>query len=112
MAIAHATPGQVINLEPFGLAIVGERTKTLVKDNDFEAARLVVHAGKEIPTHQVEGAITVFCLEGSVVFSAGSKSTALKQGDWLYLRGNEPHSLKGIEDSSLLVTIVLRKHDR
>jgi hypothetical protein len=59
MAILHATPGEVINLEPYGLTIARQRTTTIVKDEDFEAARLVVRAGKEIPTHQVAGAISV-----------------------------------------------------
>jgi quercetin dioxygenase-like cupin family protein len=33
----------------------------------------------------------------------------LNAGEWVYLDGGEPHSVKGIEDSSLLLTILFEK---
>lgn len=63
---------------------------------------------KEIPTHQVAGEITVRCLEGQVAFTAGESTRDLEAGQLLLLAGNAPHALRGIEDASLLVTILLR----
>jgi quercetin dioxygenase-like cupin family protein len=84
------------------------KTTTLVKTDDLEVIRLVVPAGKEIPTHKAPGPITVQCLEGRVSFTAQGETKELYAGTFTYLKTAEPHSLKGIEDSSLLVTILLR----
>jgi quercetin dioxygenase-like cupin family protein len=108
MAVAHAKPGEPISVRPLGAALRGEKTKTLVKTDSLEVIRLVVPAGKEIPTHQVAGEITVQCLEGRVSFTAGDNTRDLGAGDLLFLSGNAPHALRGIEDASVLVTILLR----
>ncbi len=53
--------------------------------------------------------ITVQCLEGRVSFTAHGKTEQLVPGDFLYLAEAEPHALSAIDDSSLLVTILLPK---
>jgi quercetin dioxygenase-like cupin family protein len=108
MAIHHAKSGEVVEL-PLGTGLRTSTTTTLVKTNELEVIRLILPAGKEIPVHQAPGAITVQCLEGRVLFTAHEKSQELDAGKFLYLTPTEPHSLKGVEDSSLLVTIVLPK---
>ena len=80
-----------------------------MKTDDLEVIRLVVPSGKEIPTHKAPGPITVQCLEGRVSFTAQGRSQEIDGDTFLYLRNAEPHSLKGIEDSSVLVTILLGK---
>jgi quercetin dioxygenase-like cupin family protein len=80
----------------------------LVKTETLEIIRLVIPAGKEISRHQAPGEITVQCLEGRVTFTAGSERKELEAGQLLYLAGEVPHSLHGIEDASLLLTIILR----
>lgn len=106
MAVPHAKPSEIISL-PLGEALAGSRTTTLVKTERLELIRLVVPAGKEIPTHQAKGPITVQCLEGRVAFTAGGKTQELHAGQMLYLLVGEPHALKGVEDASLLVTLLL-----
>jgi quercetin dioxygenase-like cupin family protein len=106
MSIPRAISGEVVRLR-LGAALLGAKTMTLVKTNNLEVIRLVVPAGKEIPTHKAPGEITVQCLEGRVQFTAHDKSQELGAGQFLYLAAAEPHSLRGIEDSSLLVTIQL-----
>jgi quercetin dioxygenase-like cupin family protein len=107
MAVERAEPGEVIDVRPLGPRLPDEITKTLIKTDRLEVLRLVVPAGKEIPAHQVSGEITVQCLEGRVAFRAGEATRELEAGHMLYLRGNEPHSVRGIEDGSLLITILL-----
>ena len=110
MAIPHAKSGEVVQLR-LGAALPETKTMTLVKTNSLEVIRLVVPAGKEIQTHKAPGEITVQCLEGRVLFTAHEKVQELGAGQLLHLAAAEPHSLKGIEDSSLLVTICLPKKE-
>jgi quercetin dioxygenase-like cupin family protein len=107
MAIPHAASGQIVDVRPLGKSLSQSVTTTLVKTDRLEVIRLVLPAGKVIPSHQVPGEITVQCLEGEVEFSAGECSQVLSAGQLLYLRGSEPHSLQGVQDASVLVTIQL-----
>ncbi len=84
------------------------RTHALVKTSEFEAIRLVLLAGKELKDHKVDGSITLQCLEGRVFFRFEDESRLMTGGDWLYLDGGVIHSLLAQEDSSLLLTIMLR----
>ena len=106
MSIKHAKPGEVIQL-PLGAALCSSKTTTLVKTVDLELIRLVLAAGKELPTHDAPGEIIVQCLEGRVAFTADGKTQELTPGQMLYLAAGEPHAVKGIENSSLLVTLLL-----
>ena len=56
---------------------------------------------------EAKGEIIVQCLEGKIGFTACGKTNELEAGHLLYLPAGEPHSLQGIEDGSLLVTILL-----
>ncbi len=108
MAIPHAAPGEVVSVRPLGSALTRTKTATLIKTKALEVIRLVIPAGKDVPAHRVAGEITVQCLEGRIAFTAGGGTHDLAAGDLLYLSGGETHSLHGIEDASVLVTILLR----
>ena len=110
MAIPHAKPGEVVDVRPLGSALASAQTKTLVRAEQVEVIRLVVPAGKEIPEHKAKGEIVVQCLEGRVAFTAFGKTHNLEAGKLLYLPTGEPHSVKGVENASLLLTILLPKH--
>ena len=107
MAILHATPGEVIDLNPLGNAFDSAQTHTLFKTHDLEVIRLVLPAGKKLPPHRVPGEITVHCLEGRVDFYVDGARRDLTAGTLLYLAGGSEHSLEAIDSSSLLVTILL-----
>ena len=106
MAMHHAKAGEVVDLRPLGSALKDAKTTALVKAETFEAVRLIVRAGKEIPPHQVEGPITLHCLEGRVRLGLADDALELSAGQWVYLEGSAEHSVVGIEDSSLLLTIL------
>ena len=110
MAISHAKPGEIVDVRPLGSALPSAQTKTLVRAVQVEVIRLVVPAGKDIQEHKAKGEIVVQCLEGRVTFTAFGKTENLETGKLLYLPTGEPHSVKGIENSSLLLTILLPKH--
>ncbi len=108
MAIAHACSGEVIDIQPLGDALRGAVTTTQVKTDRLEIIRFVVPAGKEWRRHRVAGPITVQCLEGRVAFTAAGITRELGPGQMLYLAGGERHSLRGIENATILVTILLK----
>jgi quercetin dioxygenase-like cupin family protein len=99
VALTHAEPGEVVALQS------GAKTAALVKRDRFEAVRLVVPAGVTIPTHQVGGFLTLYCLEGHAVLVA-DRDIEMRPGDWVYLDRGAPHAVRGIEDSALLLTIL------
>lgn len=103
MALNHAEPGEVVNLKC--AASSGSKTAALVKRDRFEAVRLVVPAGSAIPTHRVGGFITLYCVEGHAIV-ASDRDFTLRAGDWIYLDRNAPHAVRGLEDSTLLLTIL------
>ena len=70
MALEHAQSGEVVDVRPLGATLADAKTTTLAKTDAFELLRLVVPAGKEIPTHAAPGEIIVHCLEGRVTFTA------------------------------------------
>lgn len=70
---------------------------------------MVLLENKEIPVHAAKGDIIVQFLEGHVAFSTIKIGLELRAGHMFYLKTREPHSLKAVEDSSLLLTILLHK---
>ena len=110
MAIPHAKPGEVVDVRPLGSALASAQTHTLVRAEQVEVIRLVVLAGKEIEEHKAKGEIVVQRLEGRAAFTAFGKAQNLEAGKLLYLPTGEPHTVKGVEDASLLLTVLLPKH--
>lgn len=100
MSVPHTSPVEVVDVRPLGAALATTPTRTLVKAEAVTVVRMVVPAGKEIPTHTAKGELVVQCLEGKVAFTAGGKTHDLEAGHLLYLPAGVPHSLRGIEDGS------------
>ena len=105
MAISHADPGQIIDL--LSQTTDDSVTQTLIKSDSLEVIRLIFPAGKETAEHKVDGEVTVQCLTGRVMFTARSKTQELAAGQMLYLAGGDLHALKAVEESSVLVAILL-----
>jgi len=82
------------------------RPRRSSRRDQFEAIRLIVPAGTEIPSHRVPGEITLHCLEGHVALGLAGTEVELKAGEWMYLEGGADHSVRGLEDSSVLLTIM------
>ncbi|WP_416193118.1 cupin [Nitrobacter sp. TKz-YC01] len=106
MAMHHASPEEVFDLAPLGPKLKDVRTTAVVKSEAFEVVRLIVHAGTDIKAHQVDGPIMLHCLKGRALLGLPETSLELSAGQWVYLEGRVPHSLRGIEDTSLLLTIL------
>jgi len=109
MAIRHAAPGELIDIRPLGMMLSQTTSTTLVRADHLEVFRFVLTAGQSTPEHKASGAIIIQCLEGLVEFKAHEVIQTMRIGTMVYLSDAEPHSVKAIENSSLLVTILLRR---
>ena len=109
MAIPHAASGDLIDVRPLGEHLRRASSRTLVRADHFEVFRLVLAAGKAESEHKASGAITIQCLEGAVELEAHGRTQILRAGSMVYLSDGEPHAVKALEDSSLLVTMLLRR---
>ena len=103
-------PDEPWNGEALGSALASAQTKAVLRTDQVEVIRLVVPAGKEIAEHKAKGEIVVHCLEGRVAFTAFGKTQTLEAEKLLHLPTGESHSVKGVEDASLLLTVLLPKH--
>ena len=110
MTLHHAPSGEIIDVQPYGEKLKQKIPITLIKTPRLQVFRYVLLAGKEFAEHKVSGGITVQCLEGVVLFTAHAKTQILREGQLVFLAGDVPHALKGVEDASVLVTIVSTKH--
>jgi quercetin dioxygenase-like cupin family protein len=107
MSVPHAKPGEVVDVRPLGAALASARTTTLIKADKLEVVRLVLAAGKEIAEHRAPGAIVVHCLEGKISIAALGSTRELTAGQLLQLSAGQPHSVRCIEDASVLLTMLL-----
>jgi len=112
MATPQANIGELVDIRPSGAALSSSQRTILLRAEQVEFARLVVAAGKEIPEHKAKGEIVVQCLEGRVAYNVFGKTLTLEPGKLLYMPMGEPHSVKGIEDATLLLTISLAKQHK
>jgi quercetin dioxygenase-like cupin family protein len=106
MALRHAESGTAVNLKAQGREAGPLQTRALVKSDSFEAIQLELSAGNVVPAHQVAGQFTLLCLEGRVVLGLEDRDIELASGHWIYFEGGVRHSVKAIDDSSLLLTII------
>ena len=107
MAIHHASSGELIDIRPLKENLKNAVTKALFKTHHLEVSRTVLRAGKDVPPHQVAGEMTIQCLEGRIELAAAGKTQVLREGDLVCLAGGEMHALKAIDDSSVLITMLL-----
>jgi mannose-6-phosphate isomerase-like protein (cupin superfamily) len=76
-----------------------------VQSGEAIDVRFLEAADTENAPHEARGEIVVQCLEGEVAISDSAKTQNLHAGELLYLPAGEPHSLKGVEHVSLLLSI-------
>ena len=109
MAIPHAAPSELIDVQPLGADLAQTISTTLIRAEHLEVFRFVLPAGKVARDHQASGAITIQCLEGAVELEAHGQTQVMRAGSLVYLADAEPHAVKALEDSSLLITMLLRR---
>lgn len=115
MSQPHPGPCEPIDLRPLGTRLDDASSIALFRTDDIEVMRLVLPRGRSVPEHQVEGEMTLQCLEGSVEVRTGDATHQLQAGQMLYLYGRTPYSLSARDDASVLMTMLRKgensKHD-
>lgn len=106
MALHHAQTAEVVHIGPLGENFSTAQSIAITKNRGFETVRLVLPVNSNIPTHAVPGNVILHCLEGNVQLGLPDSSVTLNSHDWVYLEPKTPHSLKAIENSTLLLTIL------
>lgn len=99
-----ARPGDVIDAwSTWGDA---EGVAYVLRTVNMEVMRLHLNAGARIPTHEAQGEVTILCVQGRAGVSALGQQHELNTGQLLYLLVQEPFELRGIDESSLLITVL------
>src|SRR5690349_4456573 len=109
MAIPHSPPNEVIDVRPIGRPISEADSQLLIRTEHLEVFRYALPAGKAIQEHTAAGLMIVQCVEGAIAFTAQGRTQTLSSGDMLYLLDGAPHSLQALEDSSMLITLLLHR---
>ncbi|QEF97823.1 hypothetical protein Mal15_18680 [Stieleria maiorica] len=110
MSIPHAAAGVAANLQSPDELLPEAETFVLVKNESFEAIRMAVRKDCEVcHNHHVPGPITIQCLKGCVALTAYGETHSLKSNQWTFLPGGVPHTINGVEDSLVLLTIIFRE---
>ena len=107
MALPHASPGQIVRLDPLGERLTESVSTALFKAAQLEVARLVLPRGHTMRDHRVQGEITLHCLEGAIDLTVDGRTQPMHAGDLVYLAAGQPHALHALQDSSLLLTLCL-----
>jgi len=98
-------PGTTVDVRSLGVNL----ESLLVETHNVRIVYLVIPAGQTIPTHEAQGEVIVHCLEGRVSMAALGKTQELKAGQLSYFSVNEPLSIQGIEQASLIMTVITAK---
>ena len=109
-AKTQVKPGDILDVRPLGKALPSATSKLLAAAEEMEIIRLIVPTGKEVTEHRGKGKIIVQCLEGQVKFTTLGQTKNLRAGELFYLCRGEPYTLQGVDNASLLVTVLLPKH--
>jgi len=109
MSIQHFAPGEVIDISPYGAALASATSATLIRESHIEVFRFVLKADQTTPVHTAAGAMTIQCIEGEVELTLGDDARRLTAHHLLYLAAGEPHAVKALTDSNLLITLLLAR---
>jgi hypothetical protein len=110
MATHHAEPGEVVDLPTWAEDLSVEKSKVIAKIAHLELARLIIGGGTEMQSSgycQVPGPIVVHCIDGEIELLMPEGARTILAGQLVYLLGSTEHSIRGVRDSTVLLTIVL-----
>lgn len=87
----------------------GLMIKSLLETNSTKEIRIVMPKDEILKEHKAPGEIVVQVLQGKIWFEVQGEKNEYKSGDMLWLEALIPHSLGGLEDS--VIRLSLSKRD-
>lgn len=106
MSLLHVASGDIVSLQPLGDTLASALSTAIVRTPHLELIRTVLHAGRSVPEHKVDGELTLQCIEGELRVSAHGRKISLMPGQMLFLGGGVPHAVDALKDSSALLTLL------
>ncbi len=89
----------------------GHIQKTLYRYGPTTIAIFAFVAGAKLDEYRVEGEAILHLLAGRMIVRTASEEYDLRQGSLLLLDPKVSHSLAAVEQSRLLLTVVLNEHE-
>lgn len=80
--------------------------RILMEDPVMHVVLVSLRAGQSMPEHAATGLVTVYSVDGRVLFYEGTESCVLVPGTLIRVAPGQPHRLEAKEDSRLLVTMI------
>lgn len=102
-------PGEIVRVRPLADGQETHQISLLIKSSNVRISQVIIPAGQTIPTYEAEGEIVLHCLQGRLLLTALEETHELKGNELLYLSINEPFSTEAIENSTLLVIVLMPK---
>ncbi len=81
-----------------------KRSETILNYGQSRVTLVSLDAGEAVDTHRATVPATAIVVEGEITLTAEGGDFNLKPGEVMLLDANEPHSLKAIEKSTVIVT--------
>lgn len=106
MSLTHAASGDVISVQPLAGTLASAVSTAIVRTPHLELIRTVLHAGRSVPEHKIDGELTLQCIEGELRVNAHGRKITLIPGQMLFLGGAVPHAVTAVKDSSALLTLL------
>lgn len=85
---------------------------TIYKTNGLRMVLVALHKNAEMPTHDVEGIISLQILEGKIKFITPAHSLELSTGEMLALHQGIPHSVSALKETVFLLTLTTTLEDK
>ena len=84
----------------------GVLSKEIIKDKKLNVTLFCMAKDTDISEHTSTKAGTVYVIEGNGIFNLQEKDIEMKEGVLIHMNANAVHSLKAIENTSFLLTLV------
>ena len=106
MALHHARPGELVDLGKWPDALDDEQSHTLISNDIVQLSRVILKKGKQLPEHTVPAPVIIQCVSGLLELRTTRATQSIGPGQLVYLLADDPHSIEGLEDSLVLLTIL------
>ncbi|WP_146117640.1 MULTISPECIES: cupin domain-containing protein [Pirellulaceae] len=98
---------EVITVGDFDQRCASSQLDVLLKSSRLRVIRVALAAGASLKEHTAPGELLVQCMQGKVAMTLPHRKQVLVPGQLIHVPDRLPHAVEAIEDSQLLLTIVV-----
>jgi len=78
----------------------------LITSDAVQLSRIVLTKGKELPEHTIDYPVIIQCIKGLIELRTTRATQSIGPGQLVHLIADDPHSIAGLDDSIVLLTIL------